>query len=433
MFRKQTTLILGAGASKPYGFPLGYQLIDDIIHCIKNDTVLFPFNRQNRDAFTKTGASLSLSDYSLFLDHSNILPIIRQSIRNGKIERILQARSPCMDFSEKHIDGIVYGDLGPEKLMIVKLHYIKELAQLAQMLEDFDPVSIDAFLRDHPEHKIAGQTMILYCLIKCHNSGKYKKNPPDSSLDNEAVCELKKNKVVQDNWYRYLLNDIKSGCQNPSDLLQNKLSVVTFNYDVSIDFYLKDKLSKTSFFSDYAKQYLEQLTINHVYGSICEFEEIEDFYDLKQNNLTELGQNIINFHHLLYGYLQSIAETPRIKLMGDRTIDPQIKERIQFADTVILIGFSFDPDNLSVLGFPNNKADYGDFLLAKEIGGIPTHKKIYYLDYLGRMQSLNNEFVQLETFLKEKNHGHSHLTITRSTAGTISDAYVNDFRESLFM
>jgi len=434
MFRKKTTLILGAGASKPYGFPLGYQLIDDIIHCIRNDTVLFPYTPLNRAAFMEKGASLKLSDYSLFLELTDILPTIRQGIQKGNLERIFSSRNYCNDYSEKTIDGVIYGGLGSHKLMTIKLHFIKDLEDLAKMLEDFDPVSIDAFLRDHPEHKIAGQTMILYCLIKCHNSEKYKKNLLDNSLDNEQVCELKKTKVIQDNWYRYLLNDIKSGCQKPSDLLQNNLSIVTFNYDVSIDFYLKDKLLKTSYFSDYAKQYLEEkLSINHVYGSICEFEEIEDFYDLKQNNPSELEQNTINFHHLLYGYLESIGEAPRIKLMGERTIDPLIKENIQSADTLILIGFSFDSDNLSVLGFPNRKEEYEAFLLAKQMGGIPTHKKIFYLDYLGRMQSLNNEFLKLETFLKENNQGHSYLTVRRSIAGIISDAYVNDFRESLFI
>lgn len=427
MFREKTTLILGAGASKPYGFPLGHELIDDIIHCIKNDTVLFPLTTQNRNLL-RSGSFISIHDYAIFSEEGDILKAIRENIKKGNIENISKPKGVYIDYSQNNIDDGRYGNFCSHDLIRIKLSCIRELNELAQMLEDFDPVSIDAFLRDHPDHKIAGQTMIIYCLIKCHDSSKCKKNNY-----NDTVSELIKIKPAQDNWYRYLLNDIKSGCQTPSDLMKNNLSIFTFNYDVSLDFYLKDKLARTSFFSDYADQYLSNgLSIDHIYGSVCDLNEINEFYDLKQNDISEVAQETINFHHLLYGYLESSSKEPRIKLIGDRTSDEKIAENIKYANTVIFIGFSFDRDNLSVLGFPNKKPEYWDFLLGNEMGGMPTKKKIFYLDYLGRMQNLNNGFLELETYLNERNHGNSWIVVSRSIAGSITDFYLNDFREGLF-
>lgn len=42
MFHKKTVLILGAGASKPYGYPIGRELISGIIEIIENDKIFRP-------------------------------------------------------------------------------------------------------------------------------------------------------------------------------------------------------------------------------------------------------------------------------------------------------------------------------------------------------------------------------------------------------
>ena len=39
MFKKNTVFVLGAGASKPYGYPIGSELIDDIINDLKDDSL----------------------------------------------------------------------------------------------------------------------------------------------------------------------------------------------------------------------------------------------------------------------------------------------------------------------------------------------------------------------------------------------------------
>lgn len=433
MFRKETLLVLGAGASKPYGFPLGYELINDIIDCIEQDTVFFPWTPSNRKT-RRLNVDRSLHDYMIFHKDS-VLKKIRRSIKNKEIEQFAKPTGSYMDYSDKHIDNAIYGNFCDEDLIRVRLIDIAELKKLAEMLKDFDPVSIDAFLRDHPELKVPGQTMIIYCLLKYHNSDRFKKMSQDLNADESTICKLEKKNSFQDNWYRYLLNDIKSGCKSSFDLVHNRLSIVTFNYDVSLDFYLRDRLMRTSSFSDYAEEYLKnKLKIEHVYGSICDFEEIEEFFDLHQeDNLSEVAMDVVNFHHLLYGYKESAKIAPRIKLIGERVCDEAITSKIRSSDVIIFIGFGFDLDNLKMLGFPDQKRNYSDFLFVKEVGGVLSQKKICYLDYLGRMQSLNNEFLELVSFLESSTHGKARLVVQCSKAVSVTDAYVNDFRECLFM
>ncbi|KTC84243.1 MULTISPECIES: hypothetical protein [Legionella] len=42
MFKQNTVFVLGAGASYPYGFPLGKDLMIEIIQNIENDSIYLP-------------------------------------------------------------------------------------------------------------------------------------------------------------------------------------------------------------------------------------------------------------------------------------------------------------------------------------------------------------------------------------------------------
>ena len=261
MFEKQTLLILGAGASRPYGFPLGDGLIKEIISSIRNDTVLFPYTSENRSTIINN-KMLNLSDYGnckTTTKSYEILNSIRSCITNTCTNKLVRHTEYLHGIPGSNIDNNVYQFLG-QNFVRIKLDRINELHQLANILEDFDPVSIDAFLRDHREHRIAGQAMIIYCLIRCHDSTKFKKSisHADTFADKNRCLLNNENVGIQDNWYRHLLNDIKSGCNQPSDLLKNNLSIATFNYDVSLDYYLKNKLNNTSYFKDYASDYLDR-------------------------------------------------------------------------------------------------------------------------------------------------------------------------------
>ncbi len=413
MFEKETLLILGAGASKPYGFPLGGQLVKDIVTAIRKDSVFFPYLREKKN-LSKVNLSPSLSDYNVFVEEEeqqNFLHKIRSHAKNARLKKLIEVNSRLPFTGENIVEIQTYKICYSTELARIKLNAIKELHDLANMLEEIDPISIDAFLRDHQEYRIAGHAMIIYCLIKCHDKKKF-------------IADFKSIDEKRDNWYRYLLNSIKAGCKNPKNILENKLSITTFNYDVSLDFYLKSRLEKTSYFLNFSSEYLEKTKIDHIYGSICEPNIADDFYDL--NSKDALENDILNFHHLLYGVLESSKKHPRIKLIGERQPCSESLKKIKKANIIIFIGFSFDTDNLTTLGFPQTKNAYTRLLAPKTTDGKFIPKKIFYLDYEGKMNSLSSEFDELKKFFVPS------MSIQRSIATSISDAYVNDFRTSLF-
>ena len=96
----------------------------------------------------------------------------------------------------------------------ISLNKFKDLNKFLQTLEDIDPVSIDSFLRDYSEFQEIGKCMIAYEILKCENKQKF------SSCNN--------------NWYTHLVHDIKSGCENPENILHNKLTKITFNLDSAV-------------------------------------------------------------------------------------------------------------------------------------------------------------------------------------------------------
>jgi hypothetical protein len=75
MFNEETLFILGAGASLPYGYPLGKDLINQIIDYIKNDFIYLPkienlgyfYNENN--GVEKNGELKDGYIFSKFIDH----------------------------------------------------------------------------------------------------------------------------------------------------------------------------------------------------------------------------------------------------------------------------------------------------------------------------------------------------------------------------
>ena len=67
MFRNKTVFVLGAGASKPYGYPIGRELIDDIIDNIERDKIFLPQRHgQSRSYFYNENSETKETNRYLF-------------------------------------------------------------------------------------------------------------------------------------------------------------------------------------------------------------------------------------------------------------------------------------------------------------------------------------------------------------------------------
>lgn len=178
MIQEQTVLILGAGASMPYGFPSGRELLYEIRGGLTEENVVF---------------FREIKELGIRTDH-------------------------IKDFYRE----LIYAD----------------------------PPSVDSFLEHRTEFLEVGKLAITLRLIPREN---------EKSLFNRAFNEP--------SWYLYLFEELKA----PSfdEFAMNTLSIVTFNYDRSIEQYLFTVLKHRYDKSDEeCAKIISNIPIIHVHGSL---------------------------------------------------------------------------------------------------------------------------------------------------------------------
>lgn len=111
--------------------------------------------------------------------------------------------------------------------------------------------SVDAFLSHRLDHLDVGKLAIAAALVECENL--------DSLFD-----------AGEDNWYQYLWRSLQS--EGRDEFPHNRLSVVTFNYDRSLEAFLSNAYAN-SFNTSTGKAWevvREAIPIIHVHGSLGE-------------------------------------------------------------------------------------------------------------------------------------------------------------------
>ena len=358
MFNKPTLIILGAGASLDYGYPLGKDLIDRII--------------SNQDQILHKYSSLILEAPELL--QGNLKQHIEGNFK--KIKDIIsgldgfQGQSLAVSFETTRVTRDVFNDdqkrelkfilnkapLDEENIKIrnpiyasinvflgsLNKHldvYNKYILALIffQRLREFDPVSIDFFLSVHTEFEYTdksgnktniGKFAIAYEIMKCTGG----------DLDKRSKRAIK-NEEENSNWYKYLLNELLSGSENGRQvqLKKNALSIVTFNYDVSLEKFLEKKLTNMSYFKEkrYDLRFLERLNKNliHVYGKVCPQPISKD----EKYTLENISNNI-----------KVIGEDRKIK--NTKSDICKIQTIIRNSEKIFILGYAFDQRNNNLIG-----------------------------------------------------------------------------------
>jgi hypothetical protein len=115
------------------------------------------------------------------------------------------------------------------------------------------PLSIDAFFQRRPEFLEVGKLAIAYCLIP---------------FEDEANLYRRDRDLRGGNWYKYLAGKLDSQFEEFGD---NKLSIITFNYDQSLEYYLLNSLLYSHGKKrDECANALTKIPIVHVYGQLGE-------------------------------------------------------------------------------------------------------------------------------------------------------------------
>lgn len=294
MFDHNTVIVLGAGASAHFGFPLGVTLRNEIVKGIQSikgasqSGLMFsdPYSVNNARYFYKNRfrALITCLGHPL---HKNLTPFDRQN-ENA-------------------------------------------LAVLCKFLEAFQYTSedtIDAFLLDNPDHSKIGKILlamqVLLEMFYSDDQEKYRLKP-------FAARDVFGGRRPRRNWYSQLFNVIRKWDRYSDDEAQGKLTFVTFNYDWSLDLALKHGLNDTQAHRD--RDLASEIEILHVNGAPSAPPQL----------LENAGQYILESAEELY--------------LIDEAVDSNLKEirrnarqAIAVASRVYVIGYDFAKTNNETIG-----------------------------------------------------------------------------------
>lgn len=186
-------------------------------------------------------------------------------------------------------------------------------------LRDSMQPSVDAFLEKRPEYLTIGKFTIAGILIPYERESIFQRG-----------TDRKPEKM---GWYEYLFQQLDSSVENFTD---NKLSVLTFNYDRSLEHFLMLAI-KNSYGLDDAKAFalLKTIPIIHLYGSLGEYS-----YTYEMGTEYSLPVNIEDVFHA--------ADSLKIMSEGQDDSDEfcQAHRLLQDAEQVALIGFGYHKTNV---------------------------------------------------------------------------------------
>ena len=316
-FNKKTVFVVGAGASLPYGYPLGADLVN----------------------------------------------------------KILEKKAPQGD---------------------------KSINQLQNLIKFHDPLSIDSFLAQHcagEKNKVLrniGKQLIAECILECEDRDAILEKSKQFIYNQETK---KYDKRCNENWYRYLEHSMFED----KDRLINKplpFKIITFNYDVSLDYYLIERVWQATMLNDDQKrEILKKLknAIIHVYGVVrdvpwdnpeiirnCYRKNDNVYYIVKLNQKSfnetqnqeyeeELTPFIYGSHHETFQSFYSSSESKinisktehgknfiQQNLMNIKVINEEREQVTQDlyiykqyiaeeAQRIMFLGFGFDNTNMNLL------------------------------------------------------------------------------------
>jgi hypothetical protein len=286
---QKITFILGAGSSKPYGFPTGIELRNLLMK-------LDPENLKLQHELISNSPST--------LDHPlKLLPEdqLRQMQYDFKIlERIGKqiglTHTTTLDKTNPHCD-------------------------FAKVFKYSGTASIDTFLSHRSDYAEIGKKAIASTILD------YEKN---SALDKW-------------DWYGLLWSKIKNYIEFQGDRLILKpipLHIVTFNYDRSLEYFLWKAIQNTFRTSeDQAFNLMSEINIIHFYGSLGPLNG-QDAIPYGSNNSNDAAKYIN-----VIPYERSSQNAQKLNPDQEKALDLIHKT----ADVLVYMGFGFDEQNCKLL------------------------------------------------------------------------------------
>lgn len=276
---KPTVLILGAGASMPYGFPSGDQLKERIISSLES----FP----------------------------------RRAGPGTQLENVL------------HESNIQYD----------------QIEEFRDELAGAQHITIDRFLQNRPKFEMLGKLAIAATLIPFEADSIAPMLQPW-----KAYARFKP--ALTEAWYPYLAKQLNLGA---TDWGRGLLTIITYNYDRSLEHYLFTVLKSTCELSrEECWKIFRTIPIFHMYGELGPYNPIRNGLaygsPLSFPIAREAAKNIQMMHE-----------------SRDKGVIQQAQEAIREASVVCFLGFGYHRENLAPLGIQSGTPDKKIFGTAYQV------------------------------------------------------------------
>ncbi len=236
--------------------------------------------------------------------------------------------------------------------------------------------SIDWFLENRPEFIEIGKLAIAAALIP--------REQPEKLFPPGAPGR---------HWYELLFNTM----DNPVGAFgDNKLSIITFNYDRSLEFYLFTVLACRLGSDDKAIDVLSRIPIIHVHGSLGKLATTHDKGREYSNQLTSKGLKLAAKEIVIVG-----------EASGRTQAFQRARQLLQGAEHIVFLGFGYHAESIQRLGLFNEPWDDSRRNTVRVCGtsGMPAHKwnRIQSEVLNGAMPSGSRSMHDVYRFLSEVN------------------------------
>jgi hypothetical protein len=329
---EKTVIVLGAGASSDYGFPVGNALIKNILN-------------EEEHGFCVFGERSKLSDQHKIFDFENLTHLPDEILGDNKREEI---------------GKIVVGS----KSQSIKLNHFKFFRNFISGLKLYRNSQINYFLRTFSRYEKFGKIMIVREILKqeavakekIERGGFYAKNRI-SKADGQEI------KGEQD-WLGVFFANLIQKAKKPEDLktISDNLTIVTFNYDLLFEHYLNEFCKGDDEWGKALEEFKKNLKIIHIYGKIGRFEwesekNLKEIYgeEVFKTFALRVDNECFGFLNGKYDYEKIRDLSEGIKVIGgekhreDLLHIKQARNEIYHKDCkkIFFFGFGFDKNNLT--------------------------------------------------------------------------------------
>jgi hypothetical protein len=406
MFYKPTVFILGAGASWHYGYPTGEELVKGVI-----------------------------SKARIAADH---------------FTTVINSPAGGVPFRPEYITRNTPGTVPADGVTGMTAEWkrgINECNELVTRLTTVDPLVIDYFLGQNPDLRDIGKLCIAWVLLErealflkygINNNRRELLLRTAEGRDRDRASSIQYIKQYKDNWYRFLIHKLVTACPDADSLLDNKVTFVTFNYDVSLEYQLFGGLSAIAQFAeaDIIRRFFEGDRFIHIYGAIRD----DAISTPVPFNLDLFGADPFGGPkpqpgppdlwyetNALFDTVYEASKGIRTIAPYEKTVEPAVesaRRAIADASCVYVLGYGFDENNSKLLGLSNN------------LEPVSTDKMVMFTSY-GDYNLVNKKasrilFGSPERLLSGKPtivdaHSRAHLIVCEKSIRNVYEALEVDF------